>query len=146
MLPYSSVLSRRIRRDKSKSSNRSVVVFCSCFELKSDITKNNGLPAVDSSLPVEPYLYSESSSVVIKVRFGMFWWIIRGSNATITKMMNCSICWNERSTRRPQGVRYSKCNSECNHSEQRELSNCELSWGYQKCRDMEMKSWAHQNT
>ena len=33
-LPYSSVLSRRIRRDRSKSSNRSVVVYHMNIELK----------------------------------------------------------------------------------------------------------------
>ena len=42
--------------------------------------KNNGLPAVDSVFPFEPYLYCESSLVVIKVRFGLWWWMIRGSN------------------------------------------------------------------
>ena len=49
---------------------------CFCVKVKIATTKNNGLPAVDSSFSVEPYLYSESSSVMIKVRFGMFWWAI----------------------------------------------------------------------
>ena len=53
---------------------------CFCVKVKIATTKNNGLPAVDSVFPVEPYLYCESSPVVIKVRFGLWWWMIRGSN------------------------------------------------------------------
>lgn len=53
---------------------------CFCVKVKIATTKNNGLPAVDSVFPVEPYLYCKSSPVMIKVRFGLWWWMIRGSN------------------------------------------------------------------
>ena len=53
---------------------------CFCVKVKIATAKNNGLPAVDSVFPVEPYLYCESSPVMIKVRFGLWWWMIRGSN------------------------------------------------------------------
>ena len=68
-----------VQLSKPQDSERLLVLFV-CFEQKSNITKNNGLPAVDSVFPVEPYLYCESSPVVIKVRFGLWWWMIRGSN------------------------------------------------------------------
>ena len=54
------------------------------------ITKNNGLVAVDSVFPAEPYLYCESASVVIKVRFGLCWWMIRGSNTILSDFPNRS--------------------------------------------------------
>lgn len=31
-------------------------------------------------LPVEPYLYCDSAPIMVKVRFGMCWWMFRESN------------------------------------------------------------------
>ena len=51
---------------------------------------------------------------------GFEWWMIRGSNTILSDFPNRSKHWKERSWRRPQGVRFSKCNSKCNHYCQRD--------------------------
>ena len=51
---------------------------------------------------------------------GLCWWMIRGSNTILSDFPNRSKHWKERSWRRPQGVRFSKCNSKCNHYCQRD--------------------------
>ena len=43
-----------------------------------------------------------------------------GSNTILSDFPNRSKHWKERSWRRPQGVRFSKCNSKCNHYCQRD--------------------------
>ena len=51
-------------------------------------TKNNGLIAVDSVRLAEPYLDGKSASIMVEVRFGPYWWTIRGSNSTFAFLKN----------------------------------------------------------
>lgn len=60
MLPYSSVLLRRIRRDRSKSSNRSVVVYHMNIELKV-----GGLNILESIYILYTVLYAFDSYIFI---------------------------------------------------------------------------------